>query len=129
MVVRDADPQPLEAAGERGEVVGHGIAAGGRVLGVVPGHDLQECGGIADGAGHRADGVHRPAQRDAAVAADPAVSDLHADDAAERRGLPVRAAGVAADGRERHGGRQRGGVAAAAPARDAGGSHGLRQSP
>ena len=118
--MRHAEPQPLQAALERGHVVGDGTAARGRVLGIVAGHDLQQRGRVCDRAGHRTDGVHRPGERDSAMSADTAVGDLHADDTAESRRLPVRAAGVAAHGRQHHPRGQRGGVAAAASAGDPG---------
>ena len=66
-----------------------------------PAIDFEEARRVLDGASERSDLVERRAERDEAVAADAAVGRLEADGAGERRRLPHRAAGVAAEPDER----------------------------
>ena len=82
---------------------------------VVPGDDLEEQRGVGDGGGERADLVEARGEGDQPVAADRAVGRLDADDAAQRRRLADRAAGVGAE-RQR---REAGGHGGGAPARRA----------
>ena len=67
--------------------------------------------------GERPDLVEARRERDQAVARDPAVGGLEPDDAAQRRGLADRAAGVGAERERREPGRHRRGRAAARAAR------------
>ena len=77
---------------------------------------------------HR-DAVERRAERDQPVAAHPAVGRLDADDAAEARRLPHRAAGLGAEGRRDHAGRDERRRAAGGAARHAVGSSGFCTRP
>ena len=65
--------------------------------GSLPLQDRQQQGGVADVAGQRPALVERGGEGDHPVARDRAVGGLQPDDAAERRGLADRAAGVGAD--------------------------------
>ena len=79
----------------------HGrIAAfdGGRVAAIVAGNRVQHERVIRDGLRHRANLIQRRGERDQPIAADHAIRRLHADNAAECRGLANGAAGVAAEG-------------------------------
>ena len=80
-----------------------------RVGRVVAADHLGDEGGVGDGVGERTDLVEAAGERDEAVAADHAVGRLDADDAAQRRRLADRPAGVAAepDGGEPGGHRRR----------------------
>ena len=80
------------------------------------GDDAEGQRGVFDRRGDRADLIERRRERDQAVARHAPVGRLQADDAAQRRGLPDRSAGVRAE-RERHqacGDRRRGSAARAA---------------
>jgi hypothetical protein len=113
----DADPEPFDAPAEPGGVIGHRLVGARRVERVVPGDDLQHQRVVAYRAGHRADVIEREGERHDAAAADPAVGRLHPGDAAHRRGVADRAAGIGAE----RGGEEPGGEAGAAAARRAAG--------
>ncbi len=83
------------------------------------GHGREEVGGVLHGPRERADLVERRAEGEQAVARDAAVGRLEADDAAQRRRLADRAAGVGAERDRREAGRDRDRRAAARSARDA----------
>ena len=93
-------PLRLQSAVSAGGVVGHRRVERGRVARVVAGDDVHHQRGVGDGARQRADLVERGGEGDQAVAADPAVGRLEADDAAQRGRLADRAARVGAE-RER----------------------------
>ena len=101
VLLRDADPQPLGALLQRGEVVVHRARGGGRVARIVPGDGAKQDRRVLDGARHRAHLVERAREGDDAVARHPPVGGLQADDAAEGGRLPDGAAGVGAE-RGRH---------------------------
>ena len=85
-----------------------------------PASTAQDVPGLAHGARHRADLVERRSVRDEPVARDAAVRRLDADDAAERRRLTNRAAGVGAERHRHRAGRDQRRRAAARAARRAG---------
>ncbi len=89
-----ADLQPLDTVAQVGAIVGDGKIDTGRVEGVVPGDRLQHDGAVLDVAGHRTDLIEGGGEGDDAVAADPAIGRLEADDAAVRGRLADRAAGI-----------------------------------
>ena len=92
----DAEAQAVEPLGAR-----HGDLARdaerGRVARVAALEDAQHERGVRHVARQRAALVERRGERDHPVARDGAVGGLHADDAAQRRGLADRAARVRAD--------------------------------
>ena len=81
------------------------------------GDDVEQQRGVGDRRRERPDLVERRRERDEAVARHAPVGGLHADDAAQRRRLADRAAGVGAERERCEAGGHRGG---AAPARAAG---------
>ena len=80
-------------------IIGHRRIERGGIEGIVPRDDLQTECRIIDGAAEDADLLERRGEGDEPVSTDPTVGRLHADDAAERRRLPHRAAGL---GPKRH---------------------------
>ena len=110
------DPQPARI---RADLLGErplGRRRPVRVAGLVPGHHVEERGGVGDGARERA------ARREALEPAvrrrrDAPARRLDPEQAAARRGDPDRSAAVAALRRRRQRGRDRGRRAAARPAR------------
>ena len=103
---------------EAEQLVRDGDRGGGGVALVATGHRVEERRRVARIAGERADLVERAGEGDDAVAADPAVGRLHADDPGQRGGLADRAAGVGPDAQRHVVGRHGRGRAAAAPAGD-----------
>ena len=99
----------------RSSVGRHRLGRRGRVAVVATGDGVQQRRRVPDVARERPDLVERAGEGDDPVAADPAVGRLEPDDAAQRRRLADRAAGVGAD-RQRgvEGGDGRRGPAAAA---------------
>ena len=98
--LRQTDAQALHACFH---LTVHGrIAAfdGGRVVAIVAGNRVQHKRVVRHSLRHRADLIQRRGKRDQSIAADHAIRRLHANNAAERRGLANGAAGVAAE-RER----------------------------
>ena len=66
----NADAQATYVLAEKGDVVGHGPMAGGRVVRVMPGDNAQKGGCVGDAAGNGSDVVQRFRQGEDAVAAD-----------------------------------------------------------
>ena len=97
---------------------------------VLAGDGFEQHRGAAHGGGQRADLIERRRERDHAVAADPPVGGLHADDAAVARGQADRAAGVGAEACRAPGARR---PQVAEPPEEPPGtrarSHGLRVTP
>ena len=114
----DPDAQPGDTLGEAGTHVRHGLRDRRGVAWIVPGDGLVERSGVGHGAAERSDLVERAGERHQPVAGHPAVGGLHAHDAAQRRGLADRPAGVGAERQrgEARGHRRR--RAARRPARD-----------
>ncbi len=115
---RHADAQPRGAVRQFGRIVGHRIAARGRVARIVAGDDPRQQRAILRGARQRADRVERPGARHRAVPADPRMGRLEPDHAADPGGQPHRAAGVRAERAEHQAGRDRGARAARRAAGD-----------
>ena len=87
---------------------------------VVTAHDLQQEGGVLDRVGERTDLVEARCERNQPVAGDDAVGGLHADDAAQRRRLADRSAGVRAERARGEAGGHRGRAATGRTARHPG---------
>ena len=85
---------------------GVGQVGAGRIARIVAGEHFQQQGAVFGRVPQRADLIERAGERDQAIAADAAVGRLQAGDAAERRRLADRAAGVGADRERRHARRQ-----------------------
>ena len=98
----------------RGLVERRGVAA------VVAADDLEQQRGVRDGRRERTDLIEAAGERDEPVARHAAVGRLHADDAAQRRRLADRAAGVAAERQRGEAGGDRRRAAAARAAGDPG---------
>ena len=111
---RDAVVEPLE---RRPKVVDPPLGTGG-VARIGSGEDGERPAGVLDGAGDRTDLVHRGGVSHQAPARDPTPGRPEADDAAERRGLADRAAGVRAQRQGHAGGGDRHRRAAGRAARD-----------
>ena len=75
--------QSFDVTGERAEIVRHGQHARRGVGRVVARHHTQQERGVADGARHGADVIHRPRERQHARTTHPPVRRLEARDAAE----------------------------------------------
>ena len=103
----DADAQPFHGLLQIGQIIGHGRRNAGGVLGIVPADDVHEQRGVGDGPAERADLVERAGEGDQPIPADAAVGGLETDQAAQRRRLADRAAGVGAERRAAHPRRQR----------------------
>ena len=121
-----ADAEAPGLAGEGLGEVGNGRARARGVARVVAEQGRTDEGRVFDGEGEGADLVERGGEGHEPVAAHATPGGLEADDAAERRGLADRAAGVGAEGDGHHPRGHRGGRPARGAARHAARSHGLR---
>ena len=83
MLLRHSEDHAPDATAEAGGEVRHRNASAVRITGVRAGHDVQHHRAVAHGAGHGSRRVHRPAQGDNTVTADPAVGGLQSDDPTE----------------------------------------------
>ncbi len=94
-------------------------AGRGRVAGIAPDHRAEQQGRVGHVTGERPALVERRGEGDHPRAGDRSVGGLEPDDAAERRRLADRAAGVGADRTRSQASRHGGGRSAGGPARDA----------
>ena len=118
VLLGNADPQALDVGIARGGgEVRHGERRRRRILGIVAGHALQQQRAVLDRARERTRLVERAGKRHHAPARAAAVGRLQPDDAAERRRLADRAAGVGAGAARHHVGRDHGRRAARRAAR------------
>ena len=105
-LARHAEPQPLQIRATR-QLHLLRQTERGRVAGVVADEVTQQQRRVGDRARQRTALVQRGGERDHAVAGDRAVGRLQSDDAAQRRRLTDRPAGVRADRPRREAGRHR----------------------
>jgi hypothetical protein len=93
----DADPQASDVLAKHRTVVGDRLVGASGIARIMPGDHLEHQRVVAHRAGHRAEMVEEEGERRDAAAADPAISGLHAGNAAHRGRILDRAAGVGAE--------------------------------
>ena len=94
--------RPRDVAGQRGRVVRHRLRRARRVRGSAPAITPSTSAASCAVRVERADLIERRGERDQAVARHAAVGRLQPDDAAQRRRLADRSAGVGAERQRRH---------------------------